>query len=359
MSGPPSGMGGPPSGGFRPPGGDSSDRSSRLEGFLKSMDANGNGVLEISEIPAERRGMFQFMASRAGLDASKPITISQIRDAMASRMSGSSSGGPPGSSPPSSGDKKETKKEEPPLVPGFGVGEEALVPGFGVTSTTLASVSSVFAGASASNSPAVEIDSRVRGFAEGMFRRYDRNQSGVLEKDEWGEIRGDPNAMDRNHDGRITMDEFLVGVAEFMKSRGGDRGRGQQSGESGASGRSGDDDDSQESARRSYRFLSPSERLPEEARDWITERDRDGDGQVAMAEFTQSWSDERAREFLRYDHNADGFVTADEYLLGPSSEDMSESGPSQGPPPATVPSAPSTPTSGGEASGGSAAWWLQ
>lgn len=309
--------------------------------------------------------MFQFMASRAGLDASKPINISQIRDAMANRMSGGSSGGPggpPGSSQStSSGDaKKETKKEEPPLVPGFGVGEEALVPGFGATPATLASMSAVFAGAQASTPPGGEVDSRVRGFAEGMFRRYDRNQSGVLEKDEWGEIRGDPNAMDRNHDGRITMDEFMVGVAEFMRSRGGDQGRGSpQSAESRDSGRSGNGSSSQASAKRSYRFLSPSERLPEEARKWITERDRDGDGQVAMAEFTQSWSDERAREFLRYDHNADGFVTADEYLLGPSSADRSESSSSQGPPPGSTPSAPSRPTAGGEASGGSAAWWLQ
>jgi Ca2+-binding EF-hand superfamily protein len=258
-------------------------------------------------------------------------------------------------------------KEETPLVPGFGIGEEATVPGFGVSpsTTALASMTTVLAGGGSAVKPGGEVDSRVRGFAEGMFRRYDRNQSGTLEKDEWGEIRGDPNSMDRNRDGRITMDEYVAGVAEYMKSR-----RDRESGDSGRRGDSNGDQPEDAAARKSYRFLSPSERLPEEARGWISERDGNGDGQVAMAEFTRSWSEDRVREFLRYDHNADGFVTAMEYLQGPSSDEtsvasapMGGGGSPGGSPSGPAPSG-SSPQPGAAAasapSGGDAKpWWMQ
>ena len=73
--GPPGGGfrgGGPPGGGFRrggPPGwGDPAERLARFEGFLRSMDANGNGVLEEKEVPEERRRMISGIAERLGLE---------------------------------------------------------------------------------------------------------------------------------------------------------------------------------------------------------------------------------------------------------------------------------------------------
>ncbi|MDD4789581.1 MAG: hypothetical protein PHO07_20625, partial [Pirellulales bacterium] len=58
---------------------------------------------------------------------------------------------------------------------------------------------------------------RAQGFADMMIRRYDRNGSGALEKDEWGELRGDPNQMDRNRDRKIDRQDLAAHVASSMK----------------------------------------------------------------------------------------------------------------------------------------------
>ncbi len=64
--------------------------------------------------------------------------------------------------------------------------------------------------------------------------------------------------------------------------------------------------------KKSYRFLPAKERLPKEIPGWFTSKDRDGDGQVAMAEYSSRWSDRDAEAFARYDANGDGFITPEE-----------------------------------------------
>ena len=82
------GPGGPPMGGYRGPGGPGDDeRASRLEGMLRGLDTNGNGVIEPGEVPEERKRMLEFMARRAGIEIDGPIKIEKIRDAMLGRTS--------------------------------------------------------------------------------------------------------------------------------------------------------------------------------------------------------------------------------------------------------------------------------
>jgi len=64
----------------------------------------------------------------------------------------------------------------------------------------------------------------------------------------------------------------------------------------------------------SYRFLSPTERLPEGLPSWWSTKDRDGDGQVVMAEYASDWSDARVSEYLQYDVNGDGVITPREAI---------------------------------------------
>ena len=77
-------------------------------------------------------------------------------------------------------------------------------------------------------------------------------------------------------------------------------------------------DEPQEPERKSYRFLSPAERLQQvlsgRDRDWFLERDQNGDGQIAMAEFSDAWDQEKVDEFGALDLDADGMVTPIEYL---------------------------------------------
>jgi hypothetical protein len=68
-------------------------------------------------------------------------------------------------------------------------------------------------------------------------------------------------------------------------------------------------------AKKSYRFLSPQERLPRGLPDWFLRKDADGDGQVAMAEYASSgWSEALAEEFTKHDLNGDGVITPEECL---------------------------------------------
>jgi Ca2+-binding EF-hand superfamily protein len=378
------GEGGPPGMGFRggPPGvegdrgesrgsrrGSSEDRRSRFEGFLRSMDTNQNGTIEPNEVPEERRGMLQAIAGRMGLDASKPISLDQIREAM-SRRSRGEGGPPPEGSQPSSdkpSDKKSAKEPEP-LVPGFGVEQElASVPEFGVRVEYpgLAAAGSSKSGSSGSSSSRGDRDSRVRFFAQMMFRRADRNHNGTLEKDEWEGVR-DAEAADRNHDGVITLDEMTERLTEYSRRR--DEGSHGDSAESSSQSDSPRDDKS--NGRKSYRFLTPTERLPGGLPDWFARDDADGDGQVAMAEYSTLWSDAKVREFAAFDLNGDGVITPRECLDAATRKDASASppggapggppgGPPAGPPGASPGGPPSPPPGPPSGQGESKPWWLQ
>ncbi len=347
----------------------SEDRSSRLEGFLQSMDANHDGMLHPDEVPPERRGMFQFFASRMGVDPSKPIPISRVREAVSSRSSQNSSASTGGAAPPEkSSANKSAKPAEPPLVPGFGVEQVIVaVPAFG---ERVASDPAVLA---SSASALGAVDSRIRGYAEERFRRYDRNHSGSLEKEEWGEMRGDPAAMDRNRDGRLTLEEYTLGVADYARSRvggssGGDRGRGPEGGFGGGPGGPGGPADnaehsvadaSESKGGKPYRYVSPKERLPEGLPSWFAQRDRNGDGQIAMAEYSTSWSDDDAREFARQDLNGDGFLTPKECLdSAAGAVGSAVSGPS----PSSTNSSPTSAPAGsgsGSSPSNSTPWWMR
>ena len=73
------------------------------------------------------------------------------------------------------------------------------------------------------------------------------------------------------------------------------------------------------SSGKAYRFLTPSERLPEGLPVSFTSKDRDGDGQLSMAEFASTWTNGTVSEFSRWDVNGDGFATAAECLAAEKS----------------------------------------
>jgi len=82
--------------------------------------------------------------------------------------------------------------------------------------------------------------------------------------------------------------------------------------------RKGDDSASARSGmgkdKKPYRALTPLERLPKGLPDWFARDDKDGDGQVAMAEFAVARSQAKVDEFAAYDLNHDGVITPSEYL---------------------------------------------
>lgn len=286
-----------------------------------------------------------------GVDFSKPVKIDKLREKAAEEFGG-----------------KKKKKEPEPLVPGFGVPqEETTVLAFGVRPPEPETSSSGRGNSRHSGDNRQDNDqvARAQGFADMMMRRYDRNGSGALEKDEWGELRGDPNEMDRNHDGKIDREELLARVSSYMnRSPEGERGRDSREGDN-------RDKKSQEqtSDRKSYRFLSPTERLPEGLPDWFHQFDANKDGQVTMAEYSSSWTDSKAREFSRFDLNDDGCVTPHECLQAIKTPEV-EAPKSEGPAPSPTPSGPSPGGPGGpppasqskpeekKDSGSAKPWWM-
>jgi EF hand len=67
-------------------------------------------------------------------------------------------------------------------------------------------------------------------------------------------------------------------------------------------------------AKKSYRFLTPTERLPKGMGDRFLRSDTDGDGQVMMHEFSSNWTEAEAAEFAKYDLDGDGIITPAEGL---------------------------------------------
>jgi Ca2+-binding EF-hand superfamily protein len=171
---------------------------------------------------------------------------------------------------------------------------------------------------------------KVHRYASGLLRRYDKNKSGVLEPDEWGRLRGDPKGYDRNGDGVLNVDELAAKLSEFSNTP--DSSSAARDTRAAAARPTADEPlspearwnqykarTSQNSAtasanRKSYRALSPHERLPSGLPQWFVEKDVNGDGQIAMAEFETAWTDAKAGEFVRHDLNKDGVLTPAEVL---------------------------------------------
>ncbi len=169
-----------------------------------------------------------------------------------------------------------------------------------------------------------EARAKVRRYAEGMLRQYDENKNGVLEKDEWSKMRGEPGKADLDRDGTITLDELTDRVGNYASDSSSSSSNNSSTTSSDSSrsrspwgSRSRGETSSRDSAdTKGGRFLTPTERLPKGLPTWFARNDADGDGQVKMAEYSTSWNDTTVAEFARYDLNGDGVITPEECLLG-------------------------------------------
>lgn len=257
-------------------------REDRRAGFIRSWDRDGDGYVTKAEVPERMHGFLDRLAQRAGVSADGRIKVETL--------AGTPRGGEDRENPLDFGEPTEEKK-----APGFdGAVDDDGTSGF-IPSTP------------------EELDG-ARESSDGLMRKYDENRNGILERDEWTKISGSPANADTNRDGKISRTELINRLIVMRRGRSSssneerrddrddrDRGRDRSS--------SSDSDE-----RRSYRFVTAEERIPKDARSWIADRDKNGDGQVAMHEYTTSWSDSRVREFTRYDANGDGIVTPEEYL---------------------------------------------
>jgi len=330
--------------------------------FLKRLDANGNGMLD----PAEIEGRFGYFIKRMAennprLDVSRPIPIDRVAEEFQrmreQRMGGGGGpggpgggpmgrggpgggmmgrGGPGGGGPPfggpgggpqpgrrdrgrrdSQGGGQEQQSpyrsavtEFEPLVPGFGE-EDVLTPapGFGAEAELFT----------------VEVTDQDRREAERAFGYYDRNRDRKIDADEMKRSRygADLPMYDKNRDGQITLNEMEY---RYARRRVENTGGNQSGSSSRGKGKKDSDEDKDSDAwlwserlgledRNSYRVRSPREQTSEDGLpDWFDQDDTNQDGQIAMAEFSTSWSDSELARFNQFDLNQDGVITPRECL---------------------------------------------
>lgn len=285
------------------------DRSDRFTEALQRWDANDDGIVTKEEAPGRAWGFIQRRAEAAGLDAAEGVRIKALTGDNNEEQAESASNSQETA-------KRKTDSDAKPNPMAFGVADDkagkASPAGFGIAPEEEADKPEPRRGRSrsrsdrSSSSGSGENDDldKAKRYADGLIKRYDKNNSGALEKEEWTDIRGEPARADANKDGVITRSELTARMQyNLRKDKSGGTSRRETS--RSAERKAGE-------GRQTYRFTPPQERLPEGLPGWFKSKDKNGDGQVAMHEYNRRWTDRSAGEFARYDKNGDGMVTPDE-----------------------------------------------
>ena len=225
-----------------------------------------------------------------------------------------------------------------PLVPGFGEPDQDLMLepllGFG----------------SAAEMMAVEVTPKDQQDAEENLRRSDRNGDGVLSGDEissrWS---GNPMDFDRNGDKKLSLNELAIRTARKRVVESSPAVKAVASKSDGKKDSRRDDPKAQEpkdlyNGRKSY--LTNVAKLPEGLPGWFAARDRNGDRQVEMSEYADSWNNAVIAEFNQFDRSGDGVVTVQECMTAvESGASASSVASTPAPSPSTPPASSSTPSS--------------
>ncbi len=282
--------------------------------MLRRLDTNGNGMIDAEEVAGQRQRFIEGMLSRFGIEPKYPLSISQISQSMANapRPGGNGRVTPPSQSSPGS---------TVTVQPGFTFGVTSRTPvarsGFAqpsVQPTTVATPSTPAAAASSTPSSVAtptapasptdqSVEQKIRALATAIIQKYDKNGDGKLGRDEWSNQGKFGTFSEANRSGGdfIENQELIAHLTDYQN-------RHQLSLDSGDYG------DLSKLLRRSSRFLTPRERLDSAIPAWFLQKDRDGDGQVTMAEFSNDWTPQTVSEFNHFDLNRDGIVTAAECL---------------------------------------------
>jgi len=171
-----------------------------------------------------------------------------------------------------------------------------------------------------------------------LLRKFDKNGDGNLDSVEWkaNTWSKPPEDSDLNKDGKLSREELCIRISKSRNipikgeiassspsasSSSGGPPSGASPSTSPASppsygGKSpkASTDKSASTTKKSYRFLTPTERLPKGMPDWFIKNDADGDGQIMMAEYSSSWTEATAAEFASYDLDGDGIITPKEAM---------------------------------------------
>ena len=132
-------------------------------------------------------------------------------------------------------------------------------------------------------------------YVDGVFKRYDKNKNGQLEKSEIAEMRKKPDmAIDSDKDKQISRSELLD---SYLKN----------------AGVSSNKDNSSSTAKKKSGKLTSSSPSNAGSRPQLTSKDKNRNGQIEMSEFATEWNLAKVEEFYAKDKNRDGVITASEW----------------------------------------------
>ncbi len=331
-----SGFGGSPMGGGMTPGGGSGfsgfggggfNMSSMADSSFARLQASYGGsgdTLDYSKIPAATREQSNAMAQRFGgeaMPASGVISKDQYRDQMNKRMEAMRGGGgrggftmtmsAPSATPGATGAVSfETPGAAPGSTPGMQPQWGSMQPGGGFGGR---------GGPQGGTDPSQVTDQQVMEY----MRRYDRDNDGKIsaaEAQQSDRLRGVFQQYDKNADGSLDFAEYKAYIVDRFSGQGQSQGSPGsswgQNGWGGAPGGWGGPDGSGGPPRGPVEEPMPVVlrygKLPKELPSWFNTMDTNKDGQIALYE----WRNEGrlATDFSPMDLNADGLVTAEEYL---------------------------------------------
>jgi Ca2+-binding EF-hand superfamily protein len=330
------------SAGFAQPGGPppnaSPARGERTMAMLRALDTNQNGRIDANEVNPQQKATLERVLKKYGMDATLPVSIEKIaaaqqafyaaRDAKAAAPTPATPAATSSSSSASAFGAGSSGGS--PTVSGFGSGTS----GSSSSSSGASRAGVTGFGSSGSGNPA---EAKYRRYAEMLLKQYDKNHNGVLDPEEWSQMRGDWKSADLNGDGKLTVDEITAHLMGYSQRRAqqtapvpavsSSAGPSATTASTTAAAGSGTTTSWRPAGdgRKAYRFLTPTERLPSGLPEWFLQKQHDG--QVTMADFSSTWNDTVAAEFATYDRNNDGVITAEECLQAEKLKAQSASAP--------------------------------
>lgn len=182
----------------------------------------------------------------------------------------------------------------------------------------------------------VSAPAKIRRYCQRLFKIYDKDEDGILQKSEWIAMKGSPSEIDDDRDGSITLREFESHVFEFGKNRSirlvdpddeeildnntnpATSHANPPNQENRGTGATETDERSTRTKRRTgTKYYIKGSRLPSNLPAWFVEKDKNGDGQISLSEYSPRQTNAELRAFRVLDTNNDGVITARE--LSPSS----------------------------------------
>jgi hypothetical protein len=188
----------------------------------------------------------------------------------------------------------------------------------------------------------VAIPMKVQRYAGTLIDQYDADGDGELSQTEWEQMGGAPKLADRDRDGRLTAAELADHIAKYGRRRRillmpgpqeefvgfpsllraeekasrdrGDRLESDMTGQPGMPQNRLGDSAPTSKKKLTPRFTVSRSRMPEGLPSWFRTLDRNGDGQLTLAEFSPEGQPADVAEYGQYDLNRDGLLTPDEYI---------------------------------------------